>query len=74
MITTEDLKPIEGTIVNPNTEHVYKILNGLNKTGGNCPCVPSYLYDSKKYKCPCIMYKDTKQCCCGLYITKDLGE
>jgi ferredoxin-thioredoxin reductase catalytic subunit len=56
---------MEGYKLNPNTEHVNKIINGIQKNDGNCPCriqkIPSNL-------CPCNEFIESKICKCKLFI------
>lgn len=52
-----------GYIINHDREHADKILNALNRTGGNCPCGGN----GSQYKCPCIYMRENGICRCGLF-------
>lgn len=54
-------------ILNENKDIVYAIQEGLENTGGYCPCVPKHLWDEDT-KCPCKIYKETAKCKCNLYV------
>jgi ferredoxin-thioredoxin reductase catalytic subunit len=63
MISTK-LNPKEGWMINPDANVVRGILNGLERTGGECPCVN----DSEELICPCSNYRNKDKCCCNLYV------
>ena len=53
--------------LNENQEHVEKILIGLEKKNGYCPCVITQNEDTL---CPCKKMREEDKCCCKLYINK----
>ena len=53
------------TIVNPDSEFVKKLKKRIKDNSGYCPC---QLEKSKDTKCPCLDFRETGNCCCGLYI------
>ena len=55
------------TIVNPDETTVKAIRNRLKITGGQCPCLPEDEW-TEDTKCPCKVFRETKDCHCGLYI------
>jgi len=51
------------------SEQYLEIKEALKNTGGNCPCVPSFLW-GKDTICPCKEFrkqKTTGPCHCGMY-------
>lgn len=54
-------------ILNPDEKVVSAIKNRLLITNGQCPCVPEDLWTNDT-KCPCKVFKETKECHCGLYV------
>ena len=56
--------------LNPCKETVNRIRNFLKSNGGYCPCVPE---QNEGTRCPCKKFRETKECCCGLYIIKEKG-
>lgn len=57
--------PLPGTIFNNELVSLNKTLMSLAKRGGMCPC--SVVWD-KDHECPCLDYRTTLVCKCGLYI------
>ena len=53
--------------LNDNKEHVEKILIGLEKKNGYCPCV---IVQNEDTICPCKKMREEDKCCCKLYINK----
>ena len=53
--------------LNDNKEHVEKILLGLEKKNGYCPCV---IVQNEDTICPCKKMREESKCCCKLYINK----
>ena len=53
--------------LNDNKEHVEKILIGLEKKNGYCPCV---IVQNEDSICPCKKMREESKCCCKLYINK----
>jgi ferredoxin-thioredoxin reductase catalytic subunit len=50
-----------------NKEHIEKILQGIAKKDGHCPCVLAMNEDTI---CPCKKMREESKCCCKLYIEK----
>lgn len=67
LIIEKGLKANPNMILNPNEEHVNKILLGLEKKGGHCPCV---LTQNDDTICPCKKMREESKCCCKLYLNK----
>ena len=61
----------EDTMLNPNEKVVNAIKKRLEVTGGYCPCNQG---DTPKEdtKCPCKKYVNKHECCCTLYVKKQL--
>lgn len=55
------------TVRNPDKEVLNTVLKGLKASGGQCPCVPKFAW-TEDTKCPCKVFKETKECQCGLYV------
>lgn len=53
--------------LNDNKEHVERILMGLEKKNGYCPCV---VVQNEDTICPCKKMREENICCCKLYINK----
>ena len=53
--------------LNDNKEHVEKILIGLEKKNGYCPCV---IVQNEDTICPCKKMREENKRCCKLYINK----
>lgn len=54
-------------MLNPNKKIVDNIRKALIKTKGQCPCIPSHLWN-KDTICPCKDYKKTGICKCKLFV------
>ena len=50
--------------INTDWKHVEKIIEGLKKNDGNCPC------SIDKKPCPCNDFYEDKKCVCRLFIPK----
>lgn len=57
--------------LNPDKQLVEVIREGLKQRDGHCPCLVDKTEDTK---CPCKVFRETKDCHCGLYITEDQGK
>ena len=58
-------------VLNENEEHVERVRKGIAKKeekygAGYCPCVTP-LAHSEDTICPCLEYRTTGHCRCGLY-------
>ena len=53
--------------LNENSEHVEKILEGIKRKDGHCPCVITQNDDTI---CPCKKMREESKCCCKLYLNK----
>jgi len=61
--------PPKGMMLNTNKFIVDSIYESLaTKTGGFCPCVPSYLHTNENYRCPCKDANENKICKCKLFV------
>lgn len=67
-VIKKGLQANSNMILNPNAEHVEKILLGLEKKGGYCPCV---LTQNEDTICPCKKMREESKCCCKLYLNKE---
>lgn len=54
-------------ILNPDKNFVSELRSKIKENDGYCPCV---LLKTDDTKCPCKVFRDTKECHCGLYINK----
>ena len=54
-------------IQNPNKEFVEKIKQRIKDNDGYCPCRVEKTIDNK---CPCLDFRDTGNCICGLYVNQ----
>jgi len=59
---------MNGYRINPDTEYVKKILEGLQRKNGHCPCKVGEL---EKNLCPCHEFIETKVCHCKLFVPKE---
>lgn len=59
---------MNGYRINPDIEYVKKIINGLEKKDGHCPCKIGTL---EKNLCPCNEFVETGVCHCKLFIPND---
>ena len=66
-IIERGLKANPNMVLNDDEEHVKKILLGLEKKEGYCPCV---LTKSEDTICPCKKMREENNCCCKLYVNK----
>ena len=53
--------------LNPDDDHVEKILKALEKNDGFCPCRAEKNEDTV---CPCKKMREENKCCCKLYIMR----
>lgn len=58
---------MKGYILNPDKEYVKKIIEGIYKKDGHCPCK---IRMDEKTLCPCDEFVKTGVCTCKLYIKK----
>ena len=54
-------------ILNPDTEYVKKIIEGIQRKNGYCPC---RLYMDETTLCPCNDFVQNGNCKCKLFIKK----
>ena len=54
--------------LNPDEEHVKRIMIGIEKKDGHCPCVLTVNDDTI---CPCKKMREESKCCCKLYLPQD---
>ncbi|MDD4066463.1 MAG: ferredoxin-thioredoxin reductase catalytic domain-containing protein [Clostridia bacterium] len=59
---------MQGFRLNPDKEHVAKIIEGIFRKEGHCPC---QIKEDDTTLCPCTKFLDDKNCCCKLYIPKE---
>jgi ferredoxin-thioredoxin reductase catalytic subunit len=57
--------------VNPDSEHVFTIIEKIYNNDGYCPCMPM---KNDATKCPCRYMRKMKACRCGLYVRCDDAE
>lgn len=60
-----------GMKVNPDSEHVFNIIEKIYNNDGYCPCMPM---KNDATKCPCRYMREMKACRCGLYVRCDDAE
>ena len=53
--------------LNPDDDHVEKILKALDKNDGFCPCRVEKNEDTF---CPCKKMREENKCCCKLYVMR----
>lgn len=53
--------------LNPDDNHVEKILEALEKNDGFCPCRAE---KNKDTVCPCKKMREENKCCCKLYVMR----
>lgn len=58
---------MKGYVLNPDRDYVNKIIEGIYKKDGHCPC---QLKIDETTLCPCNKFISEGICCCKLYITK----
>lgn len=59
---------MEGYRLNPDMEYVNRIIKGLAKKDGHCPCKVGNLEENL---CPCNEFVSTGVCHCKLFIPKE---
>lgn len=52
-------------IINPNSDFVKDLRKNIKKNNGFCPCQVEHNADTK---CPCKLFREDRNCICGLYI------
>lgn len=55
-------------IINPDKEYVEKIIEGIYKKNGYCPC---RVIQDESTLCPCDEFINDKICRCKLYVRKE---
>lgn len=58
-------------IKNQDKEYVKDLKKRIKANNGYCPCQQEKTADTK---CPCKIFKETSECCCGLYIKVPVYE
>ncbi len=51
--------------LNPDKDYVMKIMEGIQKKNGHCPC---QIKEDEETLCPCDAFVKTGHCCCKLFI------
>lgn len=59
---------MQGYIINPDKEYALKIIDGIYKREGHCPC--RRLVDETTL-CPCDEFVKTGKCLCKLFVKKE---
>lgn len=59
---------MKGYILNPDKEYVQKILQGIYRKDGHCPC---RLEKNETTLCPCDEFVKKQICKCNLYVKED---
>lgn len=54
--------------LNPDTEIVATVREGLKHNDGYCPCLVNKSEDTK---CPCLKFREDKECHCGLFVCSE---
>lgn len=58
-------------IKNPDDEFVRNLKKRIRDNSGFCPCKLDKVKDNK---CPCVEFRTTGYCCCGLYIQSPIED
>ena len=56
---------MKGYIINPDKEYTQKIIEGIYKKDGHCPC---RVYADETTLCPCDQFINEGICKCNLYL------
>ena len=56
---------MKGYIINPDKEYTQKIIEGIYKKDGHCPC---RVYADETTLCPCDQFIGEGICKCNLYV------
>ncbi len=56
---------MKGYKLNPDSEHLMKIIAGINKKDGHCPC---RVNRDESTLCPCDEFVNDNICKCNLFI------
>jgi ferredoxin-thioredoxin reductase catalytic subunit len=56
---------MKGYIINPDKEYTQKIIEGIYKKDGHCPC---RVYADETTLCPCDQFISEGICKCNLYV------
>ena len=56
---------MKGYIINPDKEYTQKIIEGIDKKDGHCPC---RVYADETTLCPCDQFINEGICKCNLYV------
>ena len=59
---------MKGYRINPNRDFVLRIIEGVIRKDGHCPCRKDV---SDETLCPCDEFINTKICRCGLFIKEE---
>lgn len=59
---------MKGYILNPDKEYVSKIVQGIYRKDGHCPC---RLNSDETTLCPCDEFIEKQICKCNLYVKED---
>ena len=59
---------MKGYVLNPDKEYTQKIMEGILKKNGHCPC---QVKEDDTTLCPCDRFVETKYCCCNLFIKEE---
>lgn len=60
----------KGWKLNPDEKRVESIRRALERTGGDCPCVPHTEWNESTI-CPCEKFRAGEGCHCGLFVKED---
>ena len=56
---------MKGYRINPDKEYTQKIIEGIYKKDGHCPC---WVYADETTLCPCDQFINEGICKCNLYV------
>lgn len=59
---------MKGYRINPDMDYVMKIITGLQKKDGHCPCK---IGQAEENLCPCDEFVSTGVCHCKLFLPKE---
>ena len=59
---------MKGYRLNPDKDYTSKIIEGIQKKNGHCPC---QVKQDDTTLCPCKRFIETQYCCCKLFIKEE---
>lgn len=62
---------MQGFKINPNKDYALKIIEGIYRKNGHCPC---RVNTDETTLCPCDEFIKTGECKCKLFIKKEKND